>query len=117
MGEVAVPQSTVASQPALQWVRMFTGSPGFLRAAISRMSDEPVDPDHPVRLHILVADRGGLGEGGLGAVGLGQPRERRAHLVERPAQVDRGGAGGVEDVVGAGERGVGGSRAISRATP
>ena len=43
MGEVAVPQSTVASQPALQWVSTLTGSP-FLRAAMSRMISSPWTP-------------------------------------------------------------------------
>src|SRR5579885_3485132 len=44
MGAVAVPQSTVASQPALQWVRMLTGSPGFLLAAAMRTSSSPCRP-------------------------------------------------------------------------
>ena len=34
----------VASQPALQCVGCFTGSPGFLRAAISRMMASPFRP-------------------------------------------------------------------------
>ena len=33
MGDVAVPQSTVAGQPALQWVSKRTGSPCFLDSA------------------------------------------------------------------------------------
>ena len=37
MGEVAVPQSTHASQPAVQWVSTLTGSPGAFLAAMSRM--------------------------------------------------------------------------------
>ena len=53
----AVPQSTVASQPALQWVRTFTGrracggdARGSARSAV--LADRAVDRD------VLVADRG-----------------------------------------------------------
>ena len=35
MGAVAVPQSTVASQPALQWVRIFTGLPALPSSRLS----------------------------------------------------------------------------------
>ena len=39
-----MPQSIVASQPALQWVRTLTGSPGAFAAAISRMMPRPCPP-------------------------------------------------------------------------
>jgi hypothetical protein len=44
MGAVAVPQSTVASQPALQWVRMLIVSPGFFAAAMRLMMSNPLRP-------------------------------------------------------------------------
>jgi len=43
MGEVAVPQSTVAGQPALQWVSTLTRPPPFF-LAISRMISSPCNP-------------------------------------------------------------------------
>jgi hypothetical protein len=39
-----VPQSIVASQPALQWVSTLTGSPGRFLAAASRISGSPCSP-------------------------------------------------------------------------
>jgi hypothetical protein len=44
MGESAVPQSTVANQPALQWVSTFTVPPDGLASAISRSSGNPCAP-------------------------------------------------------------------------
>src|SRR6056297_2928770 len=64
---------------------------------------QPVHADHAVGLDILVADPRGLGEGGRGALGLGQAREGAAHLVERPAEVYRGWPGRVQYVVGFGQ--------------
>ena len=44
MGDSAVPRSTQASQPALQWVSTLTRSPGCLRAAIASISFAPCTP-------------------------------------------------------------------------
>ena len=44
MGDSAVPQSTVASQPALQWVSTFTASPAGFASAISRSRGSPCAP-------------------------------------------------------------------------
>ena len=59
--------------------------------------------DPAVDLDILVGDRVGKREGRLGPGTGREGKERFAAPVERPSQVDRGGAGGVEAVPGPGE--------------
>ena len=57
---------------------------------------QPVHPDHPVALHVLITNLHGAGMGGTGSPGLGQRAQQIAHFVKRPAQVDRGWAGFVQ---------------------
>ena len=71
-----------------------------------------------VELDVLVGDPAARRVGGLGALGRRQRRRSAAHLVERPAQVDGGGAGRVQLLPGLVEGGVGWRPArIGKATP
>ena len=56
--------------------------------------------------HVIVGNDAGFGERGLGAVFRRERLYARAHAIERPAQVDRRGARGVQQSVGAREVGV-----------
>ena len=67
MGASAVPQSTVASQPALQWVSTLTG-PAILASGLGDQF-RAMPADGGVLLDILVRDQGRLGVGGSGAAG------------------------------------------------
>jgi hypothetical protein len=87
MGASAVPQSTVAIQPALQWVRMLTVSPGFAgRDLLDEL--QPVAPDGLVGGHVLIANFCSAGIGCLQPVLAGQVAHTAEHLVQRPHQVD-----------------------------
>ena len=79
----------MASQPALQWVRMLTGSPGFLSAARRRRISRPCRADRAVDLDVLVGDSLGLLVSGGGAGGRREGAEMLAARVQSPAQVDR----------------------------
>ena len=67
------------------------------RAALGRreLGDESgaVAADGAADLDIVVADRRRVGIGGGPSFAVGQGRENAAHFVERPAQIDRRGAG------------------------
>ena len=87
-----MPQSTHASQPALQWVSTSTGSPGAFLAAMSSMILQPVLADAAAGLDVLVADLGCALVGRRDALIARQVLHGAAHLLQRPAQVDRGRA-------------------------
>ena len=53
---------------------------------------QPVPADAAVQFHILVGDLGGAPVGSRGAVGLGNAAQKAAHFIQRPAQIDCGGA-------------------------
>ena len=69
---------------------------------------EPMLAYSAVGLHILVADRGGAGEGGGDALVARLVAYRLLHLVERPAKIDGGGTRGGKHLASPVERCVGG---------
>jgi len=82
-GERAVPQSTTASQPALQWVRMFTDAAGGIGEAPDDL--DPMKANGTALFDVGVADQGSFSEGPHWRA----PAERLPHstpriLVQRP---------------------------------
>ncbi len=106
MGASAVPQSTVASQPALQWVRMFTVSPGFF---VGHRLDEgkAVLADGAVGGNIGIADLGRARPGGSEALAMRAVADGGRHLIQRPQEIDGGGAGAAEAGYGRLQRDIG----------
>src|ERR1022692_863697 len=130
MGAVAVPTSTVASQPALQCVRTLTAAPGGLRAAAVNVlthCNAGVDGrtrrlargGRPDERQARVADPAVYGD--ILVADLRRPQERRGgallgpqrlepgrHPLDRPAEVDGRGPGREKRGPGRPQGGVGG---------
>ncbi len=100
IGASAVPQSTQASQPALQWVRTLRRDLSFFSARIFRKIASPSRPIASLTATFLVAEPVGAGVGGGEPFFRGQLSHRRAHLFQGPAQVHRRGARGQEHGAG-----------------
>ena len=72
---------------------MLTRSPGFLPAAICSIMRKAVLADAAIDRDILIGKLGGAALGGRRALGRRQRQQRAQHVVQRPAQVDRGRPG------------------------
>jgi hypothetical protein len=77
------------------------------RAPQRRQQRRAVQADRPVAGSIVVADCSRLRPGGLRARGRGQRRHPGGNPVQRPAQVDRGGARGQQIIARPRQAGVG----------
>jgi hypothetical protein len=87
-----------------------TGFKGFLGFRGEDFLEEikAVFADGGIGRYVVGANLRGSGPGGFGAFDGRQGLNAGADAVERPAEVGGGGAGGEEEVVGCGERGIGG---------
>ena len=85
-----MPQSTQASQPALQWVSMLSGVPFFFAAA-SRKILSPCSP----MLRQVSTSSSQIAAASFHAIAArslrGPVAQGSAHPLERPAQIDRRG--------------------------
>ena len=99
-----MPQSTQASQPALQWVRILRVVPG---RTLRRMRSRPKAADSLALGDVVIADRRGLTVGGFDALPLRQFRQGGKHALECPGQVVSGRTRGAQAVRRGLERAVG----------
>ena len=106
IGASAVPQSTQASQPALQWVRTLSFEPAGFFARISRKIASPWRPIASLTATSSSHNSAARCQARVEPLRRRQLRDGGLHLVERPFQIDRGGPRLVQRRVGGGEAGI-----------
>ncbi len=104
MGAVAVPQSTVASQPALQWVRMLIGAPGCFPFASPAMMASPALP-----IDLLISTSSSAisaARAKAASMRRSGPRGLSAghHPIQRPFEIDRRGPCRMKRLIGTCQR-------------